>query len=172
MALTLSQTGIETSNTVEAWHVTQSIDAFTGTEAYDITLSGSFNMTGSINTIGTTNRIRSTGTTNISGSGVVIRGSSAVSINSPSVEITDNNNSASINLQGTLTDNSVIKAISGTQVDFSAAGETSGEGYFRIPVEQTNNASLRAGMIYWDDAASLLYIYSQTNAAWMSASFA
>jgi len=48
MALTLSQTGIETSTTVEAWHVTQSIDAFTGTEAYDITLSGSFNMTGPI----------------------------------------------------------------------------------------------------------------------------
>lgn len=49
MASTLSKTGITTGNSVEAWHVTQSIDAFNGTEAYDITLSGSFNITGSIN---------------------------------------------------------------------------------------------------------------------------
>jgi hypothetical protein len=49
MAKTLSQIGIDTTQTVEAWHVTQSIDAFTGAEAYNITLSGSFNMTGPIN---------------------------------------------------------------------------------------------------------------------------
>lgn len=48
MAKILSQLGIETATTVEAWHITQSIDAFTGVEAYDISLSGSFNMTGSI----------------------------------------------------------------------------------------------------------------------------
>jgi len=178
MALTLSQTGIETSNTVEAWHVTQSIDAFTGTEAYDITISGSLTLTGSINATGslnqiqgTTNRIISTSTTTISGSGTVVRGTSTVSINSPFIEITDSNNSASINLQGTLTDNSVIKAISGTQIDFSAAGATSGTGFFRIPVEQTGNISPKAGTIYWDDANSLLYIWSDNNAAWMSASF-
>ena len=41
MASTLSKIGITTGNTVETWHVTQSIDAFTGTEAYDITISGS-----------------------------------------------------------------------------------------------------------------------------------
>ena len=45
----LSKTGITTGNTVEPGHVTQSIDAFSGLEAYDIFLSGSFNMTGSIN---------------------------------------------------------------------------------------------------------------------------
>ena len=46
---TLSKIGITTGNTVETGHITQSIDAFTGEEAYDIYLSGSFNMTGSIN---------------------------------------------------------------------------------------------------------------------------
>lgn len=46
MANTLTKAGITTGNTVEAFHVTQSIDAFSGTEAYDISLSGSFNMTG------------------------------------------------------------------------------------------------------------------------------
>ena len=43
MALqTLSKTGIVNNATVEAWHVTQSIDAFTGQVGYDITVSGSF----------------------------------------------------------------------------------------------------------------------------------
>ena len=54
MANILSKVNILTGNTVQDYHVTQSIDAFTGTEAYDISLSGSFNMTGSINSVGTT----------------------------------------------------------------------------------------------------------------------
>ncbi len=49
MAKILSKTGVTTGDTVRAGHVTQSIDAFTGIDAYDISLSGSFNMTGSIN---------------------------------------------------------------------------------------------------------------------------
>jgi hypothetical protein len=49
MANILSQAGIETTNTVEAWHVTQSIDAFTGVEAYDIIVSGSVDIAGSLN---------------------------------------------------------------------------------------------------------------------------
>lgn len=49
MAKILNKTGITTGDTVRAPHVTQSIDAFTGIDAYDISLSGSFNMTGSIN---------------------------------------------------------------------------------------------------------------------------
>ncbi len=52
MAKKLTQVGIETGNTVEAFHVTQSIDAFTGTEDYDISLSGSLNVTGSVSIIG------------------------------------------------------------------------------------------------------------------------
>lgn len=47
MAQTLSKTGISTSNNIEAWQVSQSIDAFTGAEAYNITISGSLNLTGS-----------------------------------------------------------------------------------------------------------------------------
>lgn len=33
--------------TIESWHVSQSVDAFTGVVAYDITISGSFTLTGS-----------------------------------------------------------------------------------------------------------------------------
>jgi hypothetical protein len=49
MASILSNVNIASGQIVRALHVTQSIDAFTGIKAYDISLSGSFNMTGSIN---------------------------------------------------------------------------------------------------------------------------
>ena len=49
MALTLSKTNITTGQTVQASQVTQSVDAFTGTAAYDITISGSLTVTGSLN---------------------------------------------------------------------------------------------------------------------------
>jgi len=49
MANVLSQVNIVDGQIVEAHHISQSINAFTGVEAYDISLSGSFNMTGPIN---------------------------------------------------------------------------------------------------------------------------
>jgi hypothetical protein len=48
MALTLSKTNIENGNIIQAADVSQSIDAFTGAVAYDITLSGSLQLTGSV----------------------------------------------------------------------------------------------------------------------------
>lgn len=44
----LSNIGITSGSKVEAWHVTQSIDAFTGEQEYDIFLSGSLTITGSL----------------------------------------------------------------------------------------------------------------------------
>lgn len=46
MAQTLSKTNIVNGNTIQAADVSQSIDAFTGAVAYDITLSGSFTLAG------------------------------------------------------------------------------------------------------------------------------
>jgi hypothetical protein len=48
MAKKLTNIGIETGNTIQDFHVSQSIDAFTGVDEYDIYLSGSFNLTGSL----------------------------------------------------------------------------------------------------------------------------
>jgi len=45
---TLSNIGITSGSKVEAWHITQSIDAFTGEQQYDILLSGSLTVTGSL----------------------------------------------------------------------------------------------------------------------------
>jgi hypothetical protein len=44
MAKTLSKTGITNGQTIQPSHVTQSIDAFTATDAYDISLSGSLTL--------------------------------------------------------------------------------------------------------------------------------
>ena len=52
MAKTLSKSNIETNNTILASDVSQSIDAFAGTEAYDITVSGSLTTTGSVDISG------------------------------------------------------------------------------------------------------------------------
>jgi len=46
MAKTLSKTGIITGQDILAKHVTQSIDALTGIDAYDITISGSLSLPG------------------------------------------------------------------------------------------------------------------------------
>ncbi len=53
MAKQLSKAGILEGLLIEAQHVTQSIDAFSGEEAYDITLSGSYTLTGSMYTTDT-----------------------------------------------------------------------------------------------------------------------
>jgi hypothetical protein len=52
MANTLSKSGIVLGHEVDAWHVTQSVDAFTKVSAYDITVSGSFTLTGSLKVSG------------------------------------------------------------------------------------------------------------------------
>ncbi len=48
MARNLSKTGIENGELIKAAEISQSIDALTGQEAYNITISGSLNITGSV----------------------------------------------------------------------------------------------------------------------------
>jgi hypothetical protein len=47
MAKILDKSSIVSLGVVRPWHVSQSVDAFTGIEAYDITISGSLTVTGS-----------------------------------------------------------------------------------------------------------------------------
>jgi hypothetical protein len=53
MALNLSTTGIVDGQIINAAQITQSIDALTGTKAYDVTISGSFSLTGGTTGSGT-----------------------------------------------------------------------------------------------------------------------
>jgi len=52
MPKTLSKTNIAVNETVFAANVTQSIDAFTATEAYNIDVSGSLSVTGAVSITG------------------------------------------------------------------------------------------------------------------------
>ena len=52
MAKTLSKSGIIDGSTIEVSHVTQSIDALTGIDAYDITISGSLTLSGGTQMVG------------------------------------------------------------------------------------------------------------------------
>ena len=54
MAKRLEKTGVQTGQIIFASEVSQSIDAFTGVDAYDINLSGSLNVTGSTKIVGDT----------------------------------------------------------------------------------------------------------------------
>ena len=54
MAKRLDKIGVQTGKIIFAHEVSQSIDAFTGVEAYDINLSGSLNVTGSTKIVGAT----------------------------------------------------------------------------------------------------------------------
>lgn len=56
MALNLSTTGIVDGQVITAAQITQSINALTGVNAYDITISGSFTLTGGTTGSGTFNR--------------------------------------------------------------------------------------------------------------------
>ena len=52
MPKTLSNTGIEFNEPIYAANVTQSIDAFTATEAYQVDISGSLSVTGAVSITG------------------------------------------------------------------------------------------------------------------------
>ena len=112
MAKILDKIGITTGNTVEAYHVTQSIDAFTGLEEYDIFLSGSLNITGSIDVNG--NTIIS-GSLDVNGN-TIITGSLTVSGSAHTIDGNTTFNDAiflnpiSSITSGTLTPNNINKA--------------------------------------------------------------
>jgi len=42
------QSEIQQGEIIQSWHVSQSVEAFTGEESYDITVSGSSTLTGSM----------------------------------------------------------------------------------------------------------------------------
>jgi hypothetical protein len=65
MAITLTKSGIVNNTTIQAWHVTQSVDALTGLVAYDITISGSLTVTGSFETRGFSNATASWSTNTV-----------------------------------------------------------------------------------------------------------
>ena len=64
----LSNNGISSGSIVETTHITQIIDAFTGVQEYNITLSGSLTLTGSLNFDMIPNNIQGTSSTSTTSS--------------------------------------------------------------------------------------------------------
>ena len=143
MANILNKTGITSGNTVEAYHVTQSIDALTGTVAYDISLSGSLGVTGPLTIIGPTNISGSTINlvgqyTNISGSTITLTGQYLGRLTTSKEGIID--------LSGL-----VGGGFTGKLVLPSGA-----------PMGPTS------GTIYWDESAQRLKVFSSTTATYIN----
>ena len=82
MAKTLDNTGIAAGQNILAGNVSQSIDAFTGDEAYDVTISGSLVVTGSFIVSGSdSNPVKFTGVQQANLGNVLVQQASNGNIN-------------------------------------------------------------------------------------------
>ena len=110
MAKTLSGAGINDFNTILPGHITQSISAFTGTDAYNISISGSLAVTGSTNITGS---LGITGFPNVSaslaasgvGNGFPFTGSAEITGSLQVIGTNIMSSSASPSITSILTDN-------------------------------------------------------------------
>ena len=128
MALNFTNTGVVTGQPVEASQISQSFDAFTGVNAYNINLSGSLSVTGSISSsLGFEGDLTGEASTSVSSSFAV---SSSLAVRSTQLEFT--------NIAGTLTSEVFLKGTAvfesgvATVTDFSPQleGKTLGTDCF------------------------------------------
>ena len=148
MAKILSKAGITTSGTVQAGHVSQSIDAFTGLEAYDITTSGSFTVTGPISSSGI-----------VTGEGLVI---------SDDASITDTLTVGTINASGNI---SASQVFDGTyyQWEVSVQADTNDDTNWQGPP----NTGVTTGTVWnkdfgtvYDGVADVVETRTNINTGW------
>ena len=142
MALTLTKSNILTGNTVQASDVSQSIDAFTGIAAYDITLSGSLILTGSVGINGLAqqayNRVlvidSSTGNVAYTASGA-LSGSGGVTINNNTNNyiLTATGTANTLNGESTLTYDGNLLQIQSTNARTYVYGTTYNDSVYLNP---------------------------------------
>lgn len=164
MANTLSKTGIINGQTILPGHVTQSIDALTGTLAYDITISGSLTLTGSVsslngftgNLIGTASVATNAVTANTATSASYALSSSyAVSASQAQLAAL-----ATLATNSTYSDNTIItiKNVHTTTIPkgtpcFVTGSGTSGNIAGVVPADASNPDLMPAGVIAGEDLA-------------------
>ena len=125
MAKTLSKIGIESGQPITAGEISQSIDALTGTEAYDITISGSFKVIGPTSITGST---VITGSTSITGS-IDVSGSIVNNLTS-SYSVTSSLAQTSITANGLQGQPSInVTDISASGLLYISASQVSGQTY-------------------------------------------
>ena len=143
MALTLTKSNILTGNVVQASDVSQSIDAFTGTAAYDITLSGSLVLTGSVGINGlsqqaynrvlvidsSTGNVAYTASSALSGSG----GGVTINNNTNNYILTATGTANTINGESTLTYDGNLLQIQSTNARTYVYGTTYNDSVYLNP---------------------------------------
>jgi hypothetical protein len=141
MALVLKQiftTGsdeIAQNYIIESWHVSQSVDAFTGAAAYDITISGSLTLTGSVQSRnGFTGSLLGTAATSSKANNMVV------------------NNNATTNQIYRLTyvlDSGMPSVGNSTYLPLNADSGSDGSGLSYNPSNNSLTASLFSGTASW-----------------------
>jgi hypothetical protein len=108
---------------IESWHVSQSVDAFTGTEAYDILLSGSLTITGSVAINGLSDTLQTNVLTYDDTTGLIYYTSSATfaTNNIYTSSITQTINSSSV--YNTITTSSIIQNITNSIINTPAPSD-------------------------------------------------
>jgi hypothetical protein len=126
MAKTLSKTGIGNGNPVEAGHISQSIDALTGIEAYDITISGSLTLLGETIMAGTASHAITASYAENAGGTTVDTGSlfNNASLSTPNLTFTKGDGtSLNVNMSGLVVTNAT-NATTAFGASYSSADST------------------------------------------------
>lgn len=165
MAKTLSSASITEGLTVEAWHVTQSVDALNGVEAYDLTISGSLTLTNDTTMTGTASyAVTASYAENAGGGGSSDTGSllTTASFSDPTLTFTKGDASTfgidltDLNVDNALRTTITIKNVSsgailkGTPCFITASG-TSGNVAGVIPASASVASSMPAGVVANED---------------------
>lgn len=129
--------------TVESWHVSQSVEAFTGASDYDITISGSLTVTGSNSTFGNSSV---SGYSTINGFTIYNTGSNIAIVNTSNFNsATDNGISNNIRL-GDSTGQSTQNTIGSIMIGGAAGVSATSASYSNfIGIGAGNNATFALG---------------------------
>jgi hypothetical protein len=144
--------------TIESWHVSQSVDALTGTQDYDITISGSLTITGSTNINGVL-----TVTQGITGS---LFGTASWALNAINASSSLNATSASYALSST----SASYSLNSTSASYSLSSSRAISSSYALTSSYALSASYALSSSYSLNSTSASYALSSSRA--VSSSYA
>jgi|688.fasta_scaffold249818_2 hypothetical protein len=154
---------------IESWHVSQSVDAFTGAVAYDITISGSLTLTGSVNSRnGFTGSVLGTSSWATSSSAAISSSRAVSALNADTIDI---DNVVSTNqgfLVAFVTKDSSYPASRAINVDsgsdgsglwYNPSNNSLTASYFAGTASFAVSASVATSASYAENATNITYTY-------------
>ena len=182
---TISRTGITAGGTISPTHITNIIDALDGTGVgITVVATGSFSgsLVGNATTatsasfattasyVANASSFPYTGSAIISGS---LRVTGSLNVSGPAIIVGTTTITGSVNIDQTAggkatTLNGTISGNASLVLDLAEVGKSPGTGQFILPT-YVPGSEPSAGTMYWNDAASRLYIYKATDpAGWVA----